>query len=146
MKLPTSGHSASIARARASNAARSSGAYRIAMFPFTVCAPGSREAAHARVGFPAQDVKLSRGRQRPARLVCPSCARAIAERGDRDARKGVATPTYFFDLIKGNELVEDDQGEDFADIETRSEAGAKRPRGNIAGGASVTGDMYANRP
>jgi hypothetical protein len=30
-------------------------------------------------------------------------------------RKGVATPTYFFDLIKGNELVE--QGADFADNE-----------------------------
>ena len=26
-------------------------------------------------------------------------------------------PTYFFDLINGDELVEDDQGEDFADIE-----------------------------
>ena len=26
-------------------------------------------------------------------------------------------PTYFFDLLKGNELVEDDQGDDLADIE-----------------------------
>ena len=34
-----------------------------------------------------------------------------------EARREVAMPTYFFDLIKGNELVEDDQGEDFADIE-----------------------------
>ena len=28
-----------------------------------------------------------------------------------------AMPTYFFDLLKGNELVEDDQGDDLADIE-----------------------------
>ena len=77
-----------------------------------------------------------------ANYVCEMyCVRPRTE-----ARRKLAMPTYFFDLIKGNELVEDDQGEDFADIETRSEAGAKRPRGNIAGGASVTGDMYANRP
>ena len=44
----------------------------------------------------------------------------VRSRVVREAHEGVATPTYFFDLIKGNELVElveDDQGEDFVDIE-----------------------------
>ena len=145
MKLPTSGHSASIARARASNAARSSGAYRIVMFPVPFALP-ARGKLRTRGSASQRLTSSSRADASAPQGWSAHLTRAIAERGDRDARKGVATPTYFFDLIKGNELVEDEQGEDFADIETRSEAGAKRPRGNIAGGASVTGDMYANRP
>ena len=39
-------------------------------------------------------------------------------------------PTYFFDLIKGNELVEDDQGDDFVDIEAAKLEGLASARGD----------------
>ena len=44
-------------------------------------------------------------------------------------------PTYFFDLIKGNELVEDDQGEDFADIEAAKLEGLASARELLADAA-----------
>ena len=44
-------------------------------------------------------------------------------------------PTYFFDLIKGNELVEDDQGDDFADIEAAKLEGLASARELLADAA-----------
>ena len=52
-----------------------------------------------------------------------------------EARREVAMPTYFFDLIKGNELVEDDQGEDFADIEAAKLEGLASARELLADAA-----------
>jgi hypothetical protein len=52
-----------------------------------------------------------------------------------EARRKVAMPTYFFDLIKGNELVEDDQGEDFADIEAAKLEGLASARELLADAA-----------
>ena len=44
-------------------------------------------------------------------------------------------PTYFFDLKKGAELVEDDQGEDFADIEAAKLEGLASARELLADAA-----------
>ena len=44
-------------------------------------------------------------------------------------------PTYFFDLIKGYELVEDDQGDDFADIEAAKLEGLASARELLADAA-----------
>ena len=41
-------------------------------------------------------------------------------------------PTYFFDLIKGSDLVEDDQGEDFVDIEAAKLEGLASARELLA--------------
>src|ERR1700690_1529936 len=85
MKLPTSGHSASIARARASNAARSSGAYRIAMFPFPFALPARRKlrtrgsASQRRTSSSQADASAPQG-------WSAHLARAIAERGDSHER------------------------------------------------------------
>jgi hypothetical protein len=52
-----------------------------------------------------------------------------------EAHKGVAMPTYFFDLIKGSDLVEDDQGEDFVDIEAAKLEGLASARELLADAA-----------
>jgi transcriptional regulator with XRE-family HTH domain len=52
-----------------------------------------------------------------------------------EAGRKVAMPTYFFDLIKGNELVEDDQGDDFADIEAAKLEGLASARELLADAA-----------
>ena len=52
-----------------------------------------------------------------------------------DARRKVAMPTYFLDLINGDELVEDDQGEDFADIEAAKLEGLASARELLADAA-----------
>ena len=44
-------------------------------------------------------------------------------------------PTYFFDLIKGSDLVEDDQGEDFVDIEAAKLEGLASARELLADAA-----------
>jgi len=44
-------------------------------------------------------------------------------------------PTYFFDLIKGNQLVEDDQGEDCAEIEAAKLEGLASARELLADAA-----------
>ena len=44
-------------------------------------------------------------------------------------------PTYFFDLIKGNELVEDDQGQDLADIDAAKREALESARELIADAA-----------
>ena len=52
-----------------------------------------------------------------------------------EAGREVAMPTYFFDLIQGNELVEDDQGDDFADIEAAKLEGLASARELLADAA-----------
>ena len=48
---------------------------------------------------------------------------------------GFAVPIYYFDLLKGDEIIEDDQGQDLADIEVAKLEGLASARELIADAA-----------
>src|SRR5277367_372327 len=98
MKLPTSGHSASIARARASNAARSSGAYRIAMFPLPFALP-ARGKLRTRGSASQRRTSSSRADASAPRGWSAHLARAIAERGDSPTIEIEVAPVELIDKL-----------------------------------------------